>query len=212
MLTSWLNDQNSKDDLTAEEALKRLEEAVDAAPQEGIAQFLTLLSEDPHQILVEIPLYDQEMTEIFCRIIDRLNPTPDQARTLSNRFPLSWSLSIMGGDPFEGRKDQGRGDPISAAACEAVERILLEAHAAGLVHGDVTRRNLTADATGAELFDWEPILVAPGPAPALDPAPERVTGPTRWLGGCDLIGLVDPGARVTDLDLFGVHLLRAGRA
>ena len=182
MLTSWLNDQNSKDDHTGEEALNRLQEAVDAAPQGAIAEFLTLLSEDPHQILVEIPLYDQGMTETFCRIIDRLNPDPEQARILSNRFPLTWSLSVMGGDPFEVRpllngvvlvRNMHRvlGPALWEGVTFEMEPDLAEGLAADLATlrarnqgGDASCFLLTHDARGSRLIgSAEPVdLTAPG--------------------------------------------------
>lgn len=140
-----------------------------------------------------------------CALIERVTG----GRT---RFRLDGDLLIRISSPASGLADTGRDRAISPPALTALTRILAKAHAAGLAHGDVTRRNVIAGEAGADLFDWEPILVAPGPAPARDPAPDRVTDPTRWLGGCDLIGLLDPGARTHDLDLIGLHLMAEGRA
>jgi hypothetical protein len=104
MLKAWLDEQGTTDDhTTAEEVLERLWEAVDAAPEEEISGFLTLLSDSPNEVLAHIPLYDQDLTELFCRIIDRLNPNPEQGKILSARFPLTWSVSVMGGPGFEAR-------------------------------------------------------------------------------------------------------------
>jgi hypothetical protein len=82
------------------------------------------------------------------------------------------------------------------------------AHGAGLCHGDLTPRNVVTDGVSAEMIDWEPILVAPGPAPATDPAPDRVTDPSRWLGGCDLLRHAPRNAVVSQLDLIGLNRLR----
>lgn len=128
------------------------------------------------------------------------------------RFRLDGDLLVRVSRRAAGLTDTGRDRVISPDAVTALTRTLEAAHAAGLAHGDVTRRNVIAGEAGADLFDWEPILVAPGPAPATEPAPDRVTDPSRWLGGCDLIGLVDPGARTRDLDLIGLRLMAEGRA
>ena len=140
-----------------------------------------------------------------CRLIERVTGG-------LTRFRLDGEVLIRIARPADGLTDTGRDLAISPAALAALTRTIEAAHAAGLRHGDVTRRNVIAGEAGADLFDWEPILVAPGPAPAKDPAPDRVTDPTRWLGGCDLIGLVEPGGAVTDLDLIGLHLMAEGRA
>jgi hypothetical protein len=128
------------------------------------------------------------------------------------RFRTDGDLLFRISRPAPGLTDTGRDRAVSPGAVAALLRTLSAAHAAGLAHGDVTRRNVIAGEAGADLFDWEPILVAPGPAPAEDPAPDRVTDPTRWLGGCDLIGLLCPGARTRDLDLSGLQLMAEGRA
>jgi hypothetical protein len=98
--------------------------------------------------------------------------------------------------------------PLSRAGFAAIHDLLNRAHLAGLTHGDLTPRNVVADGARADLIDWEPILVGPGPAPAEDPAPERVTDPTRWLGGCDLLRLAPRDASVSQLDLIGLNRLR----
>lgn len=140
-----------------------------------------------------------------CALIERV--TGGQTR-----FRLDGDLLFRVSRPAVGLTDTGRDRAISPAAVTALTLTLEAAHAAGLAHGDVTRRNVIAGEAGADLFDWEPILVAPGPAPSTDPAPDRVTNPSRWLGGCDLIGLVDPGSPTRDLDLIGLHLMTEGRA
>lgn len=140
-----------------------------------------------------------------CALIERVTG----GRT---RFRLDGDLLFRISRPAAGLTDTGRDRVMSPDAVTALTRTLEAAHAAGLAHGDVTRRNVIAGEAGADLFDWEPILVAPGPAPSADPAPDRVTDPSRWLGGCDLIGLLEPGARTRDLDLIGLHLMAEGRA
>ena len=147
----------------------------------------------------------RDRVEARCRLVERVTGG-------LTRFRLDGEVLIRISRPAAGLTDTGRDRAISPAAVAALTRTLEAAHAAGLWHGDVTRRNVIAGESGADLFDWEPILVAPGPAPATDPAPDRVTDPTRWLGGCDLIGLVEPGAPVADLDLIGLRLIAEGRA
>lgn len=102
---------------------------------------------------------------------------------------------------------RGQG-PLSRSAFADLWGALHRFHDAGLTHGDLTPRNVVTDGARAELIDWEPILVAPGTGPATDPAPDRVTDPTRWLGGCDLLRLAPPDARVEQLDLIGLNRFR----
>lgn len=136
-----------------------------------------------------------------CALIERVT----DGRT---RFRLNGDLLLRVSRPAEGITDTGRGRKVSPAAIAALTWALEAAHAAGLAHGDVTRRNVIAGEAGADLFDWEPILVAPGPAPATDPAPDRVTDPSRWLGGCDLLRHAPRDAIVSQLDLIGLNRLR----
>lgn len=124
------------------------------------------------------------------------------------RFRLDGDLLVRVSRRAAGLTDTGRDRVISPDAVTALTRTLEAAHAAGLAHGDVTRRNVIAGEAGADLFDWEPILVAPGPAPATDPAPDRVTDPSRWLGGCDLLRHAPRDAIVSQLDLIGLNQLR----
>lgn len=147
----------------------------------------------------------RDRLEARCRLIERVTGG-------LTRFQINRNVLIRISGPAAALTDTGRDRAISPDAVAALTRTLEAAHAAGLCHGDVTRRNVIAGEAGANLFDWEPILVAPGPAPATDPAPDRVTDPTRWLGGCYLIGLVEPGVTVADLDLIGLHIMAGGRA
>lgn len=136
-----------------------------------------------------------------CRLIERVTGGLTRFRTegeLLIRISLSTGeLSPMSGSGALSRKAFGH-------LWDRLDR----AHGAGLCHGDLTPRNVVTDGTYADLIDWEPILVAPGPGPSTDPAPERVTHPSRWLGGCDLIAIAPKGASVSQLDLIGINRMR----
>lgn len=97
--------------------------------------------------------------------------------------------------------------PLSTEAHSELSQLVTDAHSLNLPHGDIARRNLRAGAASIDLFDWEPILLGPGPGAATEPVPSHITEPHRWLGGCDLITLVKPGAPVFELDCAGLRLL-----
>lgn len=104
MLNEWIARQNAEDDRPdAAEALTNLWEIVSNAPDEAIPELLGALTEDRFGSLVEIPLYDHDSTELLVRIMNRLAPDPDQSEVLAERFQLSWSISVMGGEGFEPR-------------------------------------------------------------------------------------------------------------
>lgn len=136
-----------------------------------------------------------------CRLIERVTGGLTRFRTeggLLIRISLSTGELI----PMSGA------GPLSRKAFGHLWDRLDLAHGAGLCHGDLTPRNVVTDGVRAEMIDWEPILVAPGPAPATDPAPDRVTDPSRWLGGCDLLRHAPRDAIVSQLDLIGLNRLR----
>mgnify|MGYP001773359587 CR=1 FL=1 len=136
-----------------------------------------------------------------CALIERITSGRTRFRLDRDRL-VRVSVAADGMRPMTGTA------PLSRTGFGELWDLLDRAHCAGLTHGDVTPRNVVADEVGVELIDWEPILVAPGPGPATDPAPERVTDPTRWLGGCDLLRLAPPDARVDQLDLIGINRFR----
>lgn len=136
-----------------------------------------------------------------CALIERVTGGRTRFRTDGGRL-IRVSVAKAGMTPLPGVV------PLSRAGFAEIWDLLDRAHLAGLTHGDLTPRNVVTDGSRADLIDWEPILVGPGPGPAEDPAPDRVTDPTRWLGGCDLLLLVPPDAPVAQLDLVGLNRLR----
>jgi hypothetical protein len=54
-------------------------------------------------VLVDVPFWDQDATERLVQVIDLLAPDPEVAAALAQRFPLYWSMSVMGGEAFEVR-------------------------------------------------------------------------------------------------------------
>jgi hypothetical protein len=112
MLTEWIARQEIEDDRPdAGEALTALWEIVSNAADEALPDLLAELTGDRFGALVEIPLYNQDATELLVRIIDRLGPDPDQAEVLEERFTLQWSMSVMGGEGFEPRPLLNGGKP-----------------------------------------------------------------------------------------------------
>jgi len=146
----------------------------------------------------------RDRLEARCALIERVT----SGRT---RFRLDGDRLTRTSDPTPGMRPVAVSNPLSRSAFSALWERLDRYHQTGAVHGDLTRRNVVTDGADADLIDWEPILVGPGPRPATDPAPERVTDPTRWLGGCDLLRYAPPDALVSRLDLIGINRLR-GRA
>ncbi len=135
-----------------------------------------------------------------CRLIEMVT----SGRT---RFDLQGTLltRISFADPTLKRLNQN--NPLSLIALEKLTRIVSFAHAAGIPHGDITARNVTAGANDADLFDWEPILVGPSHIPATDPIPASVRDPRRWLGGCDLLRSAPPQVPIFELDHIGLRQL-----
>ena len=103
----------------------------------------------------------------------------------------------------------GRRGLLSHDGYGQLRTLLGRCHARGLVHGDVTPRNVVMDNYNVGLIDWEPILMGPGVFPATTPAPNFVPHPTRWLGGCDLLRHAPDGVMASELDLIGLERLAA---
>jgi hypothetical protein len=103
MLSEWIARQTGEEPLEATEALETLWGIVSEAPPEKLPDLVSQLTEDHFPALVTTPLYNQDATERLVLIMDRLNPDPEQAEALANRFPLSWVVSVMGGDAFDVR-------------------------------------------------------------------------------------------------------------
>lgn len=104
MLTDWITRQGDEEERPdAEVALAELWEIVSNASEGDIPGLVAELTADRFGALVETPLHNQDATELLARIIDRLGPDPEQSEVLERRFPLSWSMSVMGGEGFEPR-------------------------------------------------------------------------------------------------------------
>ena len=104
MLTEWIERQSAEDDKPdALDALTELWGIVSSASDAEIPPLLAELTEDRFGSIVEIPLYNQDATELLVRIVDRLTPDSNQSEVLADRFPLSWSMSVMGGEGFDAR-------------------------------------------------------------------------------------------------------------
>ncbi len=183
MLKSWLTDQGGSENQTSSgETLSGLLGLLRDASDAEVSEFLSGLNADPHGTLASTPLYDQEATETLVRIMDLLDPDPEQSQILSQRFPLSWSVSVMGGEPFEVRplingvilvRNMHRvlGPALWEGVTFEMEPDLAEALSADLAtlrgrnrEGDVSCFLLNHDATGPRLVgSAEPVdLTAPG--------------------------------------------------
>lgn len=135
-----------------------------------------------------------------CRLIEMVTGGLTRFQTEGDLM-IRLSLVIKGFRPLTPSKS------LSKAAFQDIRICLEKAHMAGLFHGDLTPRNVVTDGVSAELIDWEPILVAPAHGISTDPAPERVTAPTSWLGGCDLLRVAPRDALVSELDMIGFNRL-----
>lgn len=104
MLEDWIARQTDDDQrLEPTDALASFWEIVSSASDAQIQDLLTQLMDDPYSTLVSVPLYDSGATELLVRIVDRLNPDPDQSDMLENRFPLTWTISVMDAGAFDVR-------------------------------------------------------------------------------------------------------------
>lgn len=104
MLKDWIELQNDEDQRPEPtEALASLWAAVSSASEAQIQDLLAHLMDDPYSSLVSVPLYDSDATELLVRIIDRLDPDPEQADMLERRFPLTWEISVMDAEAFDVR-------------------------------------------------------------------------------------------------------------
>jgi len=182
MLTEWIARQSGEEPLEVAEALEALWGIVSEAPPEKLPDLVSQLSEDHFPALVTTPLYNQDATERLVLIMDRLNPDPEQAEALANRFPLTWAVSVMGGPGFEARplingvllvRNMHRvlGPNLHEGVILEADPDLLETLAADLdalrarnLAGDPSCFLFTHDAKGARLIgSEEPVdLAAPG--------------------------------------------------
>jgi len=102
VLKDWTT-KTQDEDVDVEEAVCELRDLVVAAPDEDLPNLLAALTEDPFTELLQVPLHLNEATGALKEVIDRLSPDPEQAETLARRFPISWGMSVWGGDPFDVR-------------------------------------------------------------------------------------------------------------
>jgi len=104
MLTDWITRKGVEEERPdADVALAELREIVSSVSESDIPGLVAELTSDRFGALVETPLHDQDATELLARIIDRLGPDQEQSEILERRFPLRWSMSVMGGEGFEPR-------------------------------------------------------------------------------------------------------------
>lgn len=102
MLEEWINGLETRGE-DPEGALAELRDLVLETPEEGLPALTGKLTENAYQTLVTVPLHLHEATEALVEVIDRLDPTPEQAKVLARRFPLSWGMCVWGGEPFDVR-------------------------------------------------------------------------------------------------------------
>lgn len=102
MLKDWIASLQ-EEDVDVEEAVCALRDLVVSAADEEVPGLLAALTGDPYATLLEVPLHLNEATGALKEVIDRLRPDPGQAETLARRLPISWGVSVWGGDPFDVR-------------------------------------------------------------------------------------------------------------
>lgn len=136
-----------------------------------------------------------------CDLIEKIT----KGRTI---FLLSSKTLYRISVPVQGLLRCGSTNRITDCAYAKLVQIILDAHALGVVHGDVSARNIRFRADCVDIFDWEPILLAPELGPAKAPVPEYISDPRRWLGACDLLPLVKEEARACEIDYQGLANIR----
>lgn len=102
MLQDWINEID-EDETDPDEAMSQLRDLVLATPDEERPALLETLTKDPYTVLLPVPLHLQDATEALVTVVDLLKPDPDQAKTLARRFPISWGMSVWGGETFDVR-------------------------------------------------------------------------------------------------------------
>ena len=102
VLKDWLNNLQ-EEEVDAEAAICDLRDLAISAEDEEVPGLLAALTEDPFSELLQVPLHLNEATGALREVIDRLRPDPEQAEILVRRFPISWGMSVWGGDPFDVR-------------------------------------------------------------------------------------------------------------
>ena len=141
--------------------------------------------------------------ELFarCELIEKI--THGHTRFIfSNR--VLYRISV----PVQGLQGCGLSFRLTSCAYGKLVQTIVNAHALGVVHGDISARNINARADGLDIFDWEPILLAPGAASSKVPVPEYLTDPRCWLGSCDLLARVKEKASVYEIDYQGLVNIR----
>jgi len=106
--------------------------------------------------------------------------------------------------PVQGLLRCGSTHQLTDCAYANLVRIILDAHALGVVHGDISARNIRSRADCVDIFDWEPILLAPKIGPAKAPVTDYISDPRSWLGACDLLPQVKEKVSVYEIDYQGL--------
>jgi hypothetical protein len=138
---------------------------------------------------------------VRCDLIEKI--TQDRTTFLLSKTTL-YRISF----PVQGLHRCGSTFRISDGAYAQLVQKIIDAHTLGVVHGDITARNIRARAEYIDIFDWEPILLAPGVGPAKEPVPKFISDPPRWLGAWDLLPQVREKASVYEIDYQGLVNIR----
>jgi hypothetical protein len=136
-----------------------------------------------------------------CELIEQIS----EGRT---RFILFGAMLHRISVPVLGLRRCRASCPMTAVAYTKLVKTIVDAHSHGVIHGDVSARNIRARAENMDLFDWEPILLAPGAGPAKEPVPDYIPDPRRWLGACELLAQVGKKANVCEIDYQGLANIR----
>ena len=101
MLETWIEHLNHDTDPLG--AMSELRQRVEAASDEEIPSLISELTETDQHELVPIPLHEQDVIRSIIAIMERLQPDDAQGRILARKFPLTWNVSVMGGNAFDVR-------------------------------------------------------------------------------------------------------------
>jgi len=136
-----------------------------------------------------------------CELIEKIT----QGRT---RFYFSGAILYRISVPARGLNRFETPCRMTYGAYAKLVQTIANAHELGVVHGDICARNISVRADEVDIFDWEPILLAPGAVPSKVPVPANIPDPRRWLGACGLIALVKEKASVYEVDYQGLVNIR----
>lgn len=102
MLQDWIN-KTKQDEVDPEEMVGELRDLVLDAPEDALPGLLAALTRDPYDMLVSVPLHLNDTTQALVELVDRLKPDPEQAEILARRFPITWAMSVWGGEALDVR-------------------------------------------------------------------------------------------------------------